>query len=443
MKRRAARCGERNIRPRLPQRKRRVRLLLLAAAWAAAEPATAIEPELLRIDAPQPEQQVRLPVPILEVRGRVGAAELYGADVVLAIDLSQTAFLASGIDVDRDGILGVTHDWAKDEKLLRRLGHRRRMWTSDPGDTVFEAETLAARSILGGLAHRSNRIGVLTYTEVARPRARVGPAEVALAALDAIRPTTRSRGSDVARALDSAARLLRAAGGDRKRPRQRAILLFTDGGPREGAKADVEGPDVPRTLVTPTTRPTTLARPAHFARRAALESARELAAQAISLYLFSFGEQDDEADQFLFDLAAAARAPLIPVERPRTLLSDLASVDLEPRRFEIRNLTNRSDARAVRTSRDGWFDGFVTLVPGANEIVIRATLIDGSVVSERRVVHYEKPAVETEADWRRTAEMLVALRERTREVERASGPPRVEGLEGSEGAAAGAAATAQ
>lgn len=382
----------------------------VAFGWATQPPqADATGPDLLRIDSPQPEQHVRLSIPLLEVRGRTGAAELFEADVALAIDLSQTAFFASGVDVDGDGTLGETRPWAKKRKLAGRHPNR---WTSDPDDTVFEAEMIAAASLIRGLVPRKNRVGVLTYTEVPRVRAWVGPPEVALASLDRITLRLGSKGSDVGRALDSAARMLRDLPADRDRARTRAILLFTDGGPVPLGDGRPKGHGVSRSV-----------RPSHWAQRAALASARELAEQEIALYIFTFGEQDADAEQFLFDLAEAGRGPLIPVERPEALLADLSPVDLQPRSFRIRNLTNRSEARAVRTSRDGWFDGFVTLAPGANEIEVRATLIDGSAVSERRVVVYEKPSVETEADRRNSARLLVELRQRTAEVESYTGPP--------------------
>ena len=192
----------------------------------AAVPALATEPEPLRIVSPQAGARVRMSIPLLEVRGRVGLEELYDGDVAIAIDLSQSALYASGLDVDADGNLGVTRRWAKSRKKLQMFDRHHDFWTSDPDDTILEAEMIAARSIIEGLAPRKNRIGVLTYTEVPRVRAWVGAPEIALASLDSIQVRMRTRGTDIGRALASATRMLEGLPAGRDRARKRAILLF-------------------------------------------------------------------------------------------------------------------------------------------------------------------------------------------------------------------------
>ena len=50
----------------------------------------------------------------MEVTGRVGRDWLFASDIVLAIDMSSHALLASGFDVDEDGDVGETKSWAED-----------------------------------------------------------------------------------------------------------------------------------------------------------------------------------------------------------------------------------------------------------------------------------------------------------------------------------------
>ena len=71
---------------------------------------------------------------VVEVRGRAPASDLYASDIVIAIDLSNSALLASGVDLDHDGTVGTTRRWAKNGG---GRGRPPRRWTSDRGDTII------------------------------------------------------------------------------------------------------------------------------------------------------------------------------------------------------------------------------------------------------------------------------------------------------------------
>jgi hypothetical protein len=364
---------------------------LLAGPESRADP---VHPSI-NVVAPADGERIRLSAPLVEVSGRIAVPELFDSDIVLAIDLSQTTLFASGIDLDGDGITGSTRKWARDKKLLYRHHNQ---WTSDPDDVVIRSELIAARSLVQGLSQRRNRIAVITYTETPLVRAHLGPASLALEAIDRIDLTLDSAGTDVGRALASAARMLDDARGQDGGDRRRAVMLFTDGKP--------EGTNFHR-----------LARAEFWAVRAALRESSALANSGIDLYVLSFGEVEEESTKFLETLAQAAGGSLIQVGRPGVLLDDLPSVVLAPLRIEIMNETTGERARALRTSRDGHFDAFIPLVPGENRLSVQATMWDGRLLTDQRVVHYLKPVVETEIDRRNAARLLIEMKRRTEKVE--------------------------
>jgi len=385
-------------------RARTLRATLLAGICAlalnpGAEARGDSEGGSLDIASPADGERIRLSAPLVEVSGRIQVPELFDSDVVIAIDLSQTTLFASGLDLDRDGVTGSTREWAREKKLHDR---HHNLWTSDPDDAVIHSELIAARALVQGLSQRRNRIAVLTYTETPLVRAYLGPASRALEAIDAISFSLDTAGTDVGRVLAASARMLDDAREQEGGNRPRAVLLFTDGKP-EGTNFD------------------RLARAEFWAVRAALEEASELANDGIDLYILSFGEVEEESTKFLESLARAAGGSLLQVGRPGLLLNDLPSVVLAPLRLEIMNETTGERARALRTSDDGRFDAFLPLVPGENRLTVQATMWDGRLLIDQRVVHYQKPVVETEVDRRNAARMLIEMRRRTQTVAEETG----------------------
>jgi hypothetical protein len=386
-------------------------LLVVSLACASAlapKPAPAPRPEFgapggqavfdLSVDAPVDRHRVTAPVPWLEVRGRTGFAELFEADVVIVLDLSNSAMLASGVDLDEDGVVGEDHEWLT-AQIARRGNtggaadrvpmHR---WTSDSDDTVAMAQLEAAHSIIAGLWSRENRIGVVTYTDRAQVRAPVGDPRLAAAAIDRIRVPRDWNETDVSAGLLAAEASLESPELQTDPRRDRAILLFTDGAP---------------------TRPSTES----FARARARRVAGDIAAAGIQVYVLSFGNLDERRARFVVELADAASGVLVPVRDPKRLLQDLAPVRLAPESLEIWNRTLGQSARALRSGRQGHFEGFVPLEEGENEIEVRAVLGNGREVREMRVVHYAPSAEPSHSERREAARLLVALRERTRELE--------------------------
>lgn len=352
----------------------------------------------LQLESPDGRGEAKQAIPWLEVRGRTGTAELYEADVVIALDTSVSTLFPSGEDLDDDGIIGELRGVVKDSSTQRAgvdsLPQTQgpawhiplRNWTTDYDDTIFQAELLASRALIQGLGERGNRIGVISYCARARRRAAIGAPQDALAAVARIRSTTDASPTDLAAALNDARReLLRLDPGPW--PRQRAVILFTDGRPT--APKDVE-----------------------LARLQAIYEAEALAERGIDLYVIRFGPIGIPEGRFLLALAGAAGGRIFPVGDPHRLLNDLPPVQLGPRRLDIENLTSGARARGLVTGSDGRFDGFVSLTPGPNRIRLSAELGDGTLAREDRQVYYDPPDRVSEEQRLAEQRVLRLLRER-------------------------------
>jgi hypothetical protein len=264
-----------------------------------------------------------------------------------------------------------------------------RSWTTDREDTVVELEFAAARRLIDELSARRNRIGLVTYAERGRVRAKVGSPEAAQKALEAVRPMGESGGQNISSGLRQA-RLLFSRLEDDGLPRRRAVLLFTDG--RATAPADE-----------------------HIARLNTLYEADALAERGVDLYVFAIGSIGVEEATFLLELAGAGRGRVFRLLDPKRLLDDLAPLELAPRWLDIVNTTTQAPARAIRSSHDGRFDAFVPLAPGSNRIRVIAELADGKLQRWEEDVQYQPPAVETEAHRREAEAVLRALEARAQE----------------------------
>lgn len=381
--------------------------LLLAVACATAPPPTPAEPAgfELQVVSPRPGASVRNAAGLVEVTGRVGRDWLLHADVVLAIDLSNSAFLASGIDLDGDGTRGKTHRFAEDGMHQDRPW---RSWTSDPDDAMVLVELEAARNLIRSLDAAETRIGALTYTNEARVRAPLGSPLNALAAVDEIRIVENYEvdfeGTDIARALRESRELFLAAPHLDGPDRPRVVFLLSDGKP----------------TVHPGAGGQKTAR--HWAARAAIREAQELTERKIAVCVLGFGEDvvSPEPEQaevaFLDELARSTGCLHIPVDDPGLLRFDRTPRFERPSRLALRNLTTGSPGRALRVLETGLFDGFVELAAGENTIEVSALLPDGRQLVERRVVRYEPAETETDAEREATARLLLRLRERARQL---------------------------
>jgi len=349
---------------------------------------------------------VEVPIPWVELEGRVGSAELFEADTVIALDMSTSANFPSGLDLDEDGIVGEVRGVVRaigsyDPKSVQQGAPPPlppSQWTTDVGDTVAALEVAAARALVTGLGQRRNRIGVLSYADRGHVRQDVGTASGAQASLGDLRPSTSTRGTDIYAALRRAREMLNDAPPLPGFPRQRAVLLFTDGQPVEPVEP-------------------------YIARIRANQAAADLARAGIDLYVFSFGRIGVEQAKFLLELARSGSGRLYRVGDPERMLADLPPVDLTPSWLRIENATSGQPARGIETQTDGHFAAFVPLEAGENRVRVLAELGNGKLQRWEGVVVHQPGDPESQAQRDATRRVLELIEQRDRASDTAAGPP--------------------
>jgi Mg-chelatase subunit ChlD len=357
------------------------------ALRAAAAP---LPPDLPWVELLAPESQVVSGAPALvDVRGRAGRGPRAALDVVLVLDVSASTLLASGLDVDGDGVIAEPSPRGTRNAYGELRPHR--TWTTDPGDTVMAAELLAARRLLERLDAAHTRVGIVTFAGRARRKAHVGALSDALAALDQIRPALDISGTNLGAAVRLAAALLERAERRDGGAARKAILVLSDGDP-------------------------TVPHPAYSARSYAVRAAEWAAERNIAVHGFAVGEPS--VPHVLAEMANASHGAFIRVYDiagavAQMPYADLAGID----RVTMWNRTARAPGRAVRLFADGSFDGLVPLVTGTNVVEVTVRSEEGTVVRRHCTVYYNGAAPE---DAERALDLRRTLRLRTEETELAA-----------------------
>lgn len=90
------------------------------------------------------------PTHVSELRAWIDSPPPISSDVVIAIDHSSLALLASGVDVDKDGVLGRNREWVVKEKDPHP--NPGWLWTTDSDDTVEALQLDAIFAVPGPVA---------------------------------------------------------------------------------------------------------------------------------------------------------------------------------------------------------------------------------------------------------------------------------------------------
>jgi hypothetical protein len=233
---------------------------------------------------------------------------------VLAIDRSTIGLLASGFDLDKDGVVGVNRRSIKEWNPIDRLPPH--LWTTDVDDTVAVLQLRVARALVARLAAHKNRMGLasLTFREWTRgtsvPRLTekspvlvpVGEPGAVLARLEEFPGIQEFRRTDLVRLFEDASRLLDEASSDSDVPRPRVIVLFSLGLP---------------------SAPDGLA----WSPKAAVASARELAERGIAIWAIPFGNADVK---FMQKLVGKSGGEVVPLDQ-----LDIRFGAMAPTRIEV------------------------------------------------------------------------------------------------------------
>jgi hypothetical protein len=339
------------------------------------------------VSSPEPRDEVVSRVPFVRVSGQARRGAMRPVDVVLAIDLSESTFVASGRDVDGDGVVGRM----RFASTQRMDGSQRppRTWTTDRDDTLFETGRALARDLLASIPPDRVRVGLITFSDRVKVRARLGSPERALRALERLRPPLAPGGTDVARAI----RVARSVLGSDDDGRAKLLLVVSDGKftrPIPGAPAD------------------------DAARLAAQRAARK----GIEIHGLALGRSRGRDLRAFADLAEITRGVIASVDAPEVVLAALpieGAPGLE--NVLISNATTGARGRAVRLFPDGTFDGYIELAPGRNQLAIRARADDGREVGAFRTVVFTPTDELSDADRARLEAMRLELRDRSLHIE--------------------------
>ena len=353
-------------------------VLVGAAALCIVSGATAAENGDVRVSVTSPAPGGKLRDYLHQARIE-GAALAEGGgpdqfDVMLVIDVSDSTKAASGADVDGDGQVGVDPH----NELLPPGAFDPAIRSTDPGDTILQAEIKAARSLLQGLDPRRVRVGLATFSGEVSPttgeRRSIDQQdawlELALttdyAAVDRALSAVLARGPNGATNYAAGIRLaiveLAGLGGAKSPPRQGAskvILFLTDGIPTlPVGKGNREDPGD---------------------GEAALRAAQLARSAGISINTYALGPGALQYPRVVTEMARMTVGNYTPVQNPGdivTLLQGVTFADVED--VVLTNLSTGEFSTDVRLAPDGSFTGFVPVREGRNRVRISALASDGS-----------------------------------------------------------------
>lgn len=286
-------------------------------------------------------------------------------DVVIVIDTSGSTFEPTGVDVNRNGVVGAA-----------TFGGLFGIGSTDPGDSILAAEIAAAHQLLAGLDPRSTRVGLVTFAGDPEPQrglfARTPPPaaiteEPLTTDYDRIRRALHGvlqRGpagaTHMAAGVDQAIIELRGFSGSLSQPdpkSEKIVLFLTDGQPTLPAGPGFDSANVNAVL-----------RAAERARRA-----------GVRFHAFAIGPEALAGPVAAVELAARTGGYFTPVRNPGDIVHVVEQVrfsNVESVTFT--NLSTGEAARHVAVNADGTFGALVPLQAGLNRIQVAAVADDGS-----------------------------------------------------------------
>ena len=331
-------------------------LVVLLASLGASGGAVRI-----RVEEPAPHSLVTAPESVVTVRGfaRSAPGEAAPLDLVLVLDVSRSTRLASGSDVDGDGHVGE---------------QRGRIGSTDPDDTVLQAEVAAARALLASwpaARERGARLGLVTFSGESDSRTgfRLDPKQADawlrapvsedIGRLDAALDRILEEGPHGATNFEAGIRLATAAleeaaaaPGSQPGP-QRALLFLTDGLPSFPiGRADVADPgDAER----------------------ARSAARKAAAAGIGIHVFALGPDALAEPDAAVDLARLTGGSFTALPEPARIVEVLGELSFQGSTgVRVTNLETGAPALVLQVAPDGGFEARVPVVEGANRIRVQA-----------------------------------------------------------------------
>jgi Mg-chelatase subunit ChlD len=329
------------------------------------------------IESPVADEPVRNEVHQAPIRGNALAEgeEPAEYDVMIVLDISGSTKVASGVDVDADGAVGINPQF----ELLPPGTYPEGTTSTDPGDTILAAEVAAADALVASLQTGGRvRVGIISFSGEMNPdtghRKRYDqqdawvevPLTADFAAARARLPAILARGpyggTNFAAGLRLAITELAGLSGARSAPRpasKKVVLFLTDGLPTFpiGAGSVADPGDTEAAL--------TAARLAHRA--------------GITINTYALGPNALMNPFAATEVARITRGTFMPIRNPGNIVSFLlgtsfANVD----DVVFTNLTTREVSYDVSLSPDGSFSGFVPVREGRNRVRVTALATNGA-----------------------------------------------------------------
>ncbi len=365
---------------------------LLVAVSLAAVPAHGTDERIwLEIRAPEAGEVVTGPVGVLEVEGWAGTSSEDRHDLVIAIDVSESTSLPSGVDVNRNGRIGRTLRSSRDP--LRLPNPRRRC--SDTGDSVLAAEIAGARQLVERLDPKRTRVGIVAFAGSAGVIAPLGnPREETGAALGELASDAIPSGTtNIAAALRAATRAVLAGEPLPGAEPHRSLILLSDGTPVGREPVEQNAAEI-------------------------LDAAAEAAQLGVRIHTFAIGAEIMTGTDVYARISSRSGGHFVAIQKPADIALRLSRLNLaELAEVVVANATTGEPGRATRLFPDGSFDGMVGLVPGENRITVAAEGPRGARQFAERVVVFERREPRDAAEVEAAREKLARLRERTMETE--------------------------
>jgi len=348
-------------------------LLLLGGVGLAAVARADVK---VTIESPRPGERVENRVDQAPIRGAATADGKRPADfdVMIVIDVSGSTRAASGVDVDGDGEVGVNPRL----ELLPPGAYPDDVLSTDPDDSILNAEAAAARALLRSLDPKRVRVGLATFAGEVDPttgeRRRLDQPDAWLEvpltsnygdverAIDAVLARGPSGATNFAAGIRLAVTELSGLPGARshRRPDAKPVILFlTDGVPSFPiGKADRQDPgDV----------------------EAAISAAKLAQVAGITINTYALGPQALAYPQAVTEMARVSLGSYTPVQNPGDIIALLQGVSFaNVEDVVVTNLSTGDFSTDVRLAPDGSFSGFVPVRQGRNKVRVTALASDGT-----------------------------------------------------------------
>jgi hypothetical protein len=365
---------------------------LLMAVIVSALPVRGGDEKIwLEVRSPETGAVVTGPIGVLEVAGWAGASSEDRHELIIAIDVSESTGLPSGVDVNGNGRIGRTLRSSRDP--LRQPNPRRRC--NDAGDTVLAAEIAGARHLIEHLDPKRTRVGIVIFSGGARV---IAPLESSRdevgAALDGVASDAIPSGTtNIAAALRAATRALLESAPLPGTAPHRSLILLSDGTP-EGRK------------------------PIEESVAEIVEAALETAQMGVRIHAFAIGVDIMGGTDVYASISSQSGGHFVAIQKPADIALGLSRLNLTRlAEVVVANATTGEPGRATRLFPDGSFDGVVGLAPGENRISVTARGPGGTPQVAERVVVFERRDPRDAAEVQAAREKLARLRRRTIETE--------------------------